>query len=167
MAGGALGIISYIDSESDNPGMIELRNVLFEGNTATLDGGAIYATNSVISMTSTVAFYQNSAQQGGAIGFSGSYSKLFLAAPLTANFSENSAVMGGGAIFFQDDISVRMLCINNLTFPGCCFIELSSRVNITLNFNNNNAVTGKILYGGNLDYCTLSVGNGYSYNQIQ
>ena len=77
-------------------------------------GGAVYALNSFINMTGAVNFDQNSAQWGGAVAFSniGTSSKLQLTEPLTASFTKNSATLGGGAIFFQDDISVHQLCID-------------------------------------------------------
>ena len=130
-------------------------------------GGAVYALNSFINMTGAVNFDQNSAQWGGAVAFSniGTSSKLQLTEPLTASFTKNSATLGGGAIFFQDNISVHQLCIDGTITSTDCFIELSSGVNIRLNFDNNNATTGRIFYGGYLDTCTPLVSGMYSYGE--
>ena len=136
---------------------VELRDILFERNTAS-DGGAVYVFVSSIKMTGALNLVQNSAQWGGAIFSSADFSTLLLTEPLTANFVENSATMSGGAIFFEDNNSVRQSCGMSNNVQNCS-IELSSAVNIRLNFNNNDAdIAGRIFFGGNLDTCLLSVG---------
>ena len=88
-------------------------------------------------------------------------SKLLLTEPLMANFAENSANGSGGAIYFDDSLSVRQLCFDT-TFRNCS-IELTSRTNIRLNFNNNIAnIAGRIFHGGSLDRCNLIVGGKFS-----
>jgi predicted outer membrane repeat protein len=137
---------------------VELRNVWFERNTAILKGGAIYADNALINMTGTLHFVKNSAERGGAIAFAyglRSLNKLLLIEPLMTNFTENSASVSGGVIFF-DDVNTPTLCNRNPESFDC-FIELYSLpVNsIRLNFNNNSAeIAGRIIYGGRLDKCT-------------
>ena len=133
----------------------------FFENTAMLNGGAVYASDSAINMTGTVHFVHNRAQMGGAMAFGGTSSKLLLIEPLVANFSENLAITSGGVIYFNDaDIPVRQLCFFN---QEDCFIYLNSRVNISLNFGNNSAnKAGSIFYGGSLDRCRLSVGDEHS-----
>ena len=93
----------------DRANSIKLRNTLFERNTAMLNGGAVYIRDSVINMTGTLHFVQNSAQRGGTIAFDllSAFRSLLLTEPLMANFVENSATMGGGVLFFDDYIFVR------------------------------------------------------------
>ena len=151
---------------ASNGANIELRDILFKRNTAVMDGGAVYVDDSSINMTGTLHLVQNSAQQGsgGAMAFIYASSKLLLTEPLTANFVENSATVSGGAIFFEDNNSARQSCITiverfQIGSPPNCFIELSSKHNIRLNFDNNAAdVAGRIFYGGNLNICRILVG---------
>ena len=150
---------------ASNGANIELRDILFERNTAVNDGGAVYVIDSSVNMAGTVRLVQNSALRGGAMAFIET-PKLLLAEPLIANFSENSATMSGGAIFFDDDTSGCQLCTTTarLVNSPSCFIELSSRFNIRLNFDSNNAdFAGRIFYGGNLDICSLHVGSEIFY----
>ena len=139
---------------------------LFETNSAGMEGGAIYSLNSVINMTGRVDFNQNSAQWGGAMAFSGSSTKLRLIEPLAVNFVENSAILGGGVIFFEDD--ANQMCFRSQITQDC-FVELSSIIisNIGLNFNNNSAErAGRIFYGGHLDTCTPIIG-GWPFSDGQ
>ena len=153
-SGGAI----FLSADSYNVIRVELKDVRFERNTATLDGGAAYSYNSIINMKGTMDFYQNSAQRGGAMAFTNEYlGALRLIDPLTANFTENSATLGGGVIFFQDITSIDRICLVNFDGQPDCLIELSSRVNIRLTFDDNTATTGKIFYGGYLDICIPSV----------
>ena len=155
---GSGGAIYAMNQYSVSNITVGLKDVLFEGNTAALDGGAAYSFNSAINMIGTVNFNHNSAQRGGAMVFSGDYfSRLRLISPLTAKFMKNSAILGGGVIFFQDKTSFSQICFSNFSAKLECFIELNSRANIRLNFDDNNATTGKIFYGGYLDACTPSV----------
>ena len=151
------GAISIVDSNVTIYG-----RVLFENNSAGTDGGATFSLNGVISMTGIVDFNKNSAQRGGAMAFIGFSSKLRLIEPLIANSAENSAILGGGAIFYQDDTSIDKICYGSDELSRDCFIELSSRVNIRLIFDNNNAATGRVFYGGYLDTCTPLVGGMHS-----
>ena len=146
------------------------RDVWFNRNTALLNGGAVYVSNTLINMTGALHFIKNSAQRGGAIafishssydsnGYFTSSSKLLLTEPLMAEFIENLANMSGGVIFFDEgNIGISRSCDKNPDIISYCFIEFSSRDNISLNFDNNSAEkAGRILYGGNLDTCTPSV----------
>ena len=145
------GAVSLIDSNLTMYG-----RAFFETNSAGMEGGAIYSLNSVINMTGRVVFNQNSAQWGGEMAFSGSSSKLRLIEPLAVNFVENSAILGGGVIFFEDD--ANQMCFRSQITQDC-FVELSSISNIGLNFNNNSAErAGRIFYGGHLDTCTPIIG---------
>ena len=85
-------------------------------------------------------------------------STLTVIAPVFLNFANNSASLLGGAIFVASDV------INDLLPPDPCFLTFSddsmdgshSQPNISLNFTFNKAVSGTVLYGGNIDYCVLS-----------
>jgi predicted outer membrane repeat protein len=174
--GGAIYILFF----TQNNASIKLRNVWFERNTAILKGGTIYAENALISMTGTLHFVKNSAEMGGAIAFGhefgpsaySSSSKLLLIEPLMATFTENSASVSGGVIFFDDiNAPIGYLCTNNY-FQGKidCFIEFElitvsslATNNIRLKFNNNSAkIAGRIFYGGGLNKCSLTVTSGGS-----
>ena len=161
-SGGAIYAMNQYQLVSDI--IVGLKDVRFEGNTATLDGGAAYLFNSVINMTGTIDFNQNSAQRGGAMAFTGDYfSRLRLIDPLTANFTNNSASLSGGVIFFQDNTSFGQVCLSHFNTLLECFIVFSSEVNISLNFDDNSATTGKIFYGGYLGTCTPSVNGTHRY----
>ena len=124
-----------------------------------ISGGAIYVVDGSVNMTGTLYFLLNSAQQGGAMTFSGS-SRLILTEPLRANFIENQATAVGGAIFFADAVSISQ-CTGSSNQEDC-FIELNSTSNIYINFVNNTAgIAGRLLYGGSLDSCRLFIGGGY------
>ena len=173
--------VSFIENTAILGGAISIQysnlttygRVLFERNSAHETGGAIAITSNpgqaIINCSGTMHLVQNSARQGGAMAFSGTNSTLILTEPLTANFVENSATISGGAIFIDDDTFVSQLCSSaTATFlvdRQGCFIKLSSRVNIRLNFDNNTAdIAGRIFYGGNLDKCKFYVGGELFYN---
>ena len=136
-------------------------------------GGAIYAEDTPISMTGTLHFVKNFARSGGAIALGSgvrSSNKFLLIEPLIANFSEYSANMSGGAIFFDDfNTRISQLCTKNSNSERFdCFIEFCSSNNIKLNFVNNNAnIAGSILYGGGLDTCEqLVTHDRYHYQAL-
>ena len=151
--------------------MFELRDIQCERNSVLFDRIG-YVDDSSINMTGTLYFVRNSAQRGGAMALRGISSKLLLTEPLTANFVENSVTMSGGAIFFDDNTSgCQSICfaaLSNRLSQQNCPIQLSSRANIRLNFDNNTAdIAGRVLYGGNLDTCRISVGKYiYDYHPL-
>ena len=167
-SGGAIYIQAYFNDSN-----IVLKNVRFEKNTAVRTGGAIYAEDTRISMTGTLHFVKNFARRGGAIALGSgvrSSNKFLLIEPLRANFSENSANVSGGAIFFDDfNTRISQLCTKNSNSERFdCFIEFRSSNNIKLNFVNNNAkIAGSILYGGGLDTCEqLVIHDRYYYQAL-
>ncbi len=124
-------------------------------------GGAIYAVDSSVYMTSEQNFIKNSATRGGALAFSGS-SKLILTDPVQANFVENHATMDGGAFYITDTLSISQ-CTGSVIGNDReeCFIELSSMSDIQFNFIHNTAGSaGTVIYGGSLDRCRLYTGGG-------
>ena len=85
-------------------------------------------------------------------------SKLILNEMIQINFIENHALRYGGAIYFEDTVSVT-LCSNDIIRYKDCFIEISSTVNVQLNFSHDTAIeSGSVLYGGDLDMCNLLIG---------
>lgn len=152
--GGAINAQSIFNITS-----VDLRDVWFERNTAKVNGGAIRALSMPINMTGTLHFVKNSAKRGGAIAIGslstyGFLSKLQLSQPLVANFTENSASMTGGVIFFDDRVFPSSQSCARFPKKFNCFVEFSSR-DIRLNFDNNSAeIAGRLFYGGRLDTCT-------------
>ena len=135
---------------------------VFQNNSATYQGGAIYGIDSLLYMSDTHSFLYNSAERGGALALSGS-SKLVLIGPLQVNFIQNNASISGGAIFYEDTFSISQcerLVSNSKTFE--CFIELiNSSRDVQLDFINNTAgKAGTVLYGGNIDKCKIYIGGG-------
>ena len=136
-------------------------NILFQSNIAGGRGGAIYAEESIISLSGSQRFLLNSADKGGAIAIDSS-SKLVLAQLLQASFIKNNASLGG-AISYEDVFSASQ-CTNSANRGNnYCFIELDSASDIQLSFFNNTASSaGTVLYGGNFDNCRLYMGGGIS-----
>ena len=146
-----------------NQGQVELvGEVTFDGNMASLDGGAIYSADSLVNITGTHCFIENFATRGGALAFSGD-SKLIIGDPLKAYFTENEATSYGGAIFFEDQTTLKQCIYSNSTSIPTdqyheCFAELGnySSSEVHLSFINNTAGrAGTVLYGGQLDKCKL------------
>lgn len=159
----------YIQGNSD----VRFSNyTLFHGNTAER-GGGIFAIDSILKLSDSQNFEDNSAQEGGALTLGGSI-RLVLAAPLELNTLRNQAATYGGVIFFADSSSILLCSVPEilelatqvpLPPPPDCFIELEgdipfnpSEAEIQLNFVNNSAgLSGIVLYGGTLDMCRIPV----------
>ena len=155
----------------------------FINNSAPLFGGSIHVffSNSSVNMTGNQTFIGNFADEGGAIAFIGR-SKLLLTEPIQVNFIQNHADTNGGAIFYKDHLDSIRGCdttateleraIDSFKFIQLskqdCFIEVNvintsslflSR--IQFHFVNNTAGSaGSVLYGGGLDQCKISIGDG-------
>ena len=143
----------------------------FSNNRATL-GGASYYASSLVEFKHFQTFELNVADQGGAIAFNDN-SKLKLNEPLQADFINNGAMNYGGAIFFEDMLTISKctaMALSKFQHPAqeTCFIALNLNQTCTifkntgnisdiqLNFVDNTAGSaGAILYGGNLDSCNL------------
>ena len=170
------GNISFItNSATDSGGAVDLYrgtlvmsgDISFINNTCTTCvGGAVavygYGVGgdyTLLNLTGSLRFVNNSANQGGAMAFYGK-PRLLLSDPLKMEFIENHADSTGGAMSF---VKYGNLCVDphSRVDKQICLIELSSKTNIHLDFHNNTAGdAGTILYGGALDNCILYTGGG-------
>ena len=123
--------------------------VTFNSSYTVGKGGALYLIKSSVIFTagSTVLFYNNSAAHGGAI-YMDTLSNLTLERPVDVYFIENEAFFSGGAIYIESE---------RVRYYQCSF--LISRCNVTginLYFEDNNAdLAGSVLYGGDIDRCSV------------
>ena len=124
--------------------------------------GAITATEgSIIFFSGIIQFENNtSLDTGGAIQLLSS-SIMVLVAPVNITFTQNSAPAYGGAIY-------TATCDQTLSTTSSCFFDVYD-INGTLGnpgvhmtFQNNVAnISGSVLYGNNLDTCTLNTQDIY------
>ena len=176
------GNISFIkNSATIDGGAVDLAygtlvmsgDISFINNTCTnCKGGAmaVYGHNrdgggdTLLNLTGSLRFVNNSAKQGGAIAFFG-ISRLLLSDPLKMEFIENHADSTGGALSFAANSNQCVEPQYSLVDKKPCLIELSSITNINLNFYENTADdAGTVLYGGALDSCILYTGGGVRDN---
>ena len=113
--------------------------VVFRQNKASQVGGAIVShANNVLIFTGTVKFIENSALNGGAIGFLQSFpqSRIVLVPVLNISFIMNHANESGGALYFKDS-----QCILESNSPECfiSIVNRSSYPNPILIFEHNSA----------------------------
>ena len=137
---------------------INITNSEFSNNAQ----GAILATDSKIFFRGVVIFKNNtSIDTGGAIQLL-SNSIMVLISPVNVTFIQNRAPAYGGAIYTS-------LCVQTiLTENMLCFFDVID-INGTLDnpgvhmiFSDNNVnITGSVLYGNNLDTCTLNTPSTY------
>ena len=135
---------------------------VFASNTVIQGGGAVSSYDSVWTLTGNQHFIENEGVYGGALALQGSTS-LILTPPLVANFTKNEAKTFGGAIYFEDSIS-SIQCSEIIGTPKDCFLVLNESTttsdNISLIFDRNQAGTsGSVMFGGELNYCSLYVGH--------
>ena len=157
-------------------------NAIFTNNSASAEGGGIYASRSILSFTENTTITNNSATDGGGMLLSGD-SKLLLHVNMTLHLTSNHASKTGGAIKVED--SNPLSYCNNISSSDC-FFQISShpvnytvysfkglmrlieglKVNGTLLFVHNIAIeAGTHLYGGLIDRCdlnTIDVDSKYS-----
>ena len=153
--------------------------ISFEGNEATIQGGAVHSIDSKWNMSGYITFVNNSAAMGGAMSLTGS-TKLTLNKFSEIFYKGNYAETKGGAIFSTDgsylnqcNAPTMLYCVQNCTLRKCrqlseCFLELNADIpfdafasNITVTFVDNMAgKSGSVIYGGNLDNCRLYLGIG-------
>ena len=125
-------------------------------NTAVFAGGGFAVYDGQLNLVETLIFESNLAGVGGAIALYGS-SEVLLNPTINANFSENCAKTFGGAFFFADSDSTSLCSVN--AKPPKCFLILNignsslSDASLQLNFTNNKAESGTVLYGGQLNKC--------------
>jgi predicted outer membrane repeat protein len=102
--------------------------VVFRQNKATQVGGAIEShANNILFFIGTVKFIDNSALNGGAIGFLQSLtSRMVLVPVLDISFIMNHANESGGALYFKDS-----QCILGSNSPEC-FISIVNRIVLIL-----------------------------------
>ncbi len=163
-------------------------NITFASNSATSRGGGMYAVDSTVAVSGRSNYTENTAEEGGGMGLEGT-TRLVLQSPVTINFYQNSASLGGG-IFFLDSTAMYIAqCQKSTVERLSCFFQLLESVDmasrdIHLNFVENNASSaGSVLYGGALQLCqvqasdqtyvagfpaltnisTTFIGNSYSY----
>ncbi|KZX10436.1 transglutaminase domain-containing protein [Methanobrevibacter curvatus] len=137
--GGAVGI--YNRTINDNK-IIILKNLVFDSNTATNMGGAIY-TRIPIKYLNDSTFKNNSAIDGGGIY---SLSNLQINA---ANFTQNTATTSGGAIYANGQISISSksnFASNNANNGGSIYALKDLNIFNSI-FSKNNAISnGGALY---------------------
>lgn len=123
--------------------------------------GAMSLNNSTFEASGELIFIGNQADNGGAIGFD-SYSRLILQAPVNVSFINNSAAGFGGALYVEDsDLAYFTACrISQFSDPDqSCFIEFNYKTRSTgdihIDYQDNTAVAGSLLYGGTLQLCKV------------
>ena len=144
--------------------------IVFLSNRADVDGGALYAINTDITLQKEVQFNYNSANRGGAMFFQQTTGLLFAVGfRLTADY--NHADEYGGVIF-HDDVATHVQCSyipknSSQTYLPYCFFRLQTRVQFIFRSllriyttNNTAGKEGDFLYGGLLDRCQM---NFFSY----
>ena len=152
----------------------------FINNSATKDGGGAYASRSVFTTEQGVIFQENSAlNNGGGMMLTGS-SKIYLKPNTRLNFTSNFAKQKGGALMIQESNSLSFCAefFCKLIIGTDCFFQIQTQTNydthtpisnitelhnIRFYFKNNTALkAGATLYGGSIDYCSLTCVNQHS-----
>ena len=149
--GGALHISDLAFNESTE--------VAFINNEAKLNGGALFSTNSSITMKqdSKISFIKNKAENGGAVYISAS--TLLVSEYSNVTFDKNFAGEDGGAIHINDQLNIIFensstvtLTSNSAdTYGGAIYSKITQNTkyfNISeINYNDNRArVAGNLLY---------------------
>ena len=138
-------------------------NVMFSNSRTSRGGGAMLLLSSslVIQEFSVIMFANNSAiaiyiyTYGGALFIDQSSSVNFIS-PTNVSFMRNSAALSGGAIYVQSAIPSQYIQAN-------CFFQINATVgsisDVYVYFEGNFAgEAGSVLYGGNIDNCSLECG---------
>ena len=121
-------------------------------------GGAMYSYDSVVVFNARATFANNSALEGGAY-YLDSESYYSLGEESHVTFTNNTAGHKGGALYVEAN-------------PGCysvqhplCFFEVQ-KAGKFLQFENNSASAGNVLYGGHIEHCWLRncTDNCHHYN---
>ena len=124
---------------------------LFQCNFAQHGGGSIKSYNSSLWFRGCLLFYRNTADFGGAIIMDG-VSYLILKSSLTITFIQNRAKTGGVVYYYDSVSSCKHLKQPNST----CFVsfDTSEKISPVLNFVDNSANDGILLYRGALGICS-------------
>jgi len=109
-----------INDTLDNPAFFSVSNCSFAGNTGGPEGGAICNRSDHPLTVTNCTFFQNSAEDGGAIYSRAGYGSLLTVTGCT--FTENSSQHSGGAIF---------MCNVTATISNCVFTGNSASENHT------------------------------------
>ena len=130
-------------------------NNIFSG-TVSHPISAIKLTSSILNVSahSNITFTGNYAKNGGAL-YLDSYSNISITLPTTVYFINNTAFVSGGAIYVEDTQRLD----NQNKQPSCFFQVNSANHTLTPSFifeQNSAQLAGSVLYGGNIDNCTLS-----------
>ena len=139
-------------------------DALFANNKASLEGGAIHASDSVINVSehAVVIVENNTAGNEGGGWYISTSSIKILANILIAfrhNVVTNTSHGRGGAIFYNDEAICQ---IKNYvyTISTQCFLMGNSSIGKVFEFTDNTASSGSVLYGGLLDVCRTDSGLG-------
>lgn len=143
---------------------------VFTKNRADVDGGAIHASDTHITMKGGVNFTCNSAQNGGSMYFR-SASSLALEENTALTSSYNHASISGGAIFHEDSSTLAQCTFDyngNLVELPHCFLTLnglkygSHQQSIVspysiISTNDTADKDGSFLYGSLIDKCAVYI----------
>ena len=137
-----------------------LSNFECDSNHAEYTGGCMYLLSSQMSFenVNNGLFSRNVAWDSGGAMYIDIRSTLNIVAPVSLRFERNSAVQCGGAIYVNDDIASLLLP------PNPCFFTYTDangnhnqQPNASMDFILNEARSGTVIYGGNIDTCVLFI----------
>ena len=133
-------------------------------------GGGMDVTDSIITVTGTMSFVNNSADLGGGIYFD--ISNMTISGKVY--FVRNKAI-AGGAILVKDPSSL-VYCSSSVgatCVQEGCFFQIGENASLDQNlmvFEDNMAGTGSVLLGGSVDKCVLEgypeVDSGHVFDTI-
>lgn len=148
--------------------LVSVRNITIS-NSDFHDNGisALYAFGSVITFAGEVSFTGNTGINGGAMVLDG-VSAFYLSNSTSVYFTNNSALVSGGAIFVFTHVDDP--------FRHACFFQVKYQSNlneseldnyIEIRFKDNSAlVSGRDIYGGAIGSCYLVSGPVFSENSL-
>ena len=114
-------------------------------------GSGLFLEHSAVEFKGNITFYNNTAEYGGGILMTGSESVIFLLPNTTLNFTENSALITGGALHIGTRGDTQ-LCFIQTSIPLPDTESTPEQQDICLIFKNNSAgVAGTTIWGGSLD----------------
>ena len=139
-----------------NSSIILNGNVCFKNVSTNRNGGAMLILSSklIINELAEVIFAYNYATYGGALYIDQS-SSMHIISPSNISFISNSASLAGGAIYVQSSVPSSYM-------QSQCFFQFQATINLSvvMYFEGNYAgEAGSVLYGGNIDNCTLDCTN--------
>ena len=129
--------------------------VVFRGCSKEENGGALYllSSSAVTAQKSHLMFINNTALLGGAV-FIDSQSKLIFTSPCKASFINNEALLKGGALYVQTEPNSPP-CFFKVNYTN---FQFNGNFGVFLYFEGNSAgEAGSVLYGGDIDNCTLDI----------